>query len=77
MYTPNKPNVAIEQTNESIKELKKEIKDMSERVKQFDKEVKIKTIYINKEQKEYVDTLPPDAVARGIADELRIFTNRQ
>lgn len=77
VYTPNKPNVAIEQTNESIKDLKEEIKDMTERMKQFDKAVKVKTVYIKAEQEKYVDTLPPDDVARGVADELRIFTNRQ
>ena len=50
---------------------------MSERMSQIDKQVKIKTIYIRDEQAKYVDTLPPDDIARGIVDELRLFTDRQ
>lgn len=77
VFPSNVPSVAIQQTDNEIQELKDEITMLQERVKNFDKEVKIKTVVIRTEQAKYVESLPPDDIARGIVDELKLFTDRQ
>lgn len=77
IYPPYVPVAVMHQTNEHIASLKNEVAGLQERVKNFDKEVKIKTVVIRTEQAKYVESLPPDDIARGIVDELKLFTDRQ
>lgn len=73
IYVPVPPQVAI--TDTALEQAKKENADMKRRIEEFEKQVKQGAKEIRIKEREAVDTLPPDAVAISVADELRLFLN--
>ena len=71
IYPPVPPHVEI--TNQALEAAKQENADMKRRLDELEKRVKLESKQIKVQEREKVDAMPPDAVARAIADELRIF----
>ena len=69
---PNEPP-QVEVTNQALEVVKKENADMKRRLDELEKQVKAESKQIRQEERAKVDSLPPDAVAGAIADELRLF----
>lgn len=69
---PNEPP-QVEVTNQALEAAKKENADMKRRLDELEKQVRQGAKQIKQEERAKVDSLPPDAVAGAIADELRIF----
>ena len=69
---PNEPP-QVEITNQALEAAKKENADMKRRLDELEKQVRQGAKQIRQEERVKVDSLPPDAVAGAIADELRIF----
>ncbi len=69
---PNEPP-QVEITNQALEVVKKENADMKRRLDELEKRVKAESKKIKVQEREKVDTMPPDAVAGAIADELRLF----
>lgn len=71
IYPPEPPQVEI--TNQALEVVKKENADMKRRIDELEKQVRQGAKQIKVQEREKVDAMPPDAVARAIADELRLF----
>ena len=71
IYPNESPQVEV--TNQALEAAKKENADMKRRLDELEKRVKAESKQIKVQEREKVDAMPPDAVARAIADELRIF----
>ena len=71
IYPPEPPQVEI--TNQALEAAKKENADMKRRIDELEKQVRQGAKQIKVQEREKVDAMPPDAVARAIADELRLF----
>ena len=69
---PNEPP-QVEVTNQALEAAKKENADMKRRLDELEKQVRQGAKQIKQEERAKVDSLPPDAVAGAIADELRLF----
>ena len=69
---PNEPPQVVT-TDEAIERVKQENADMKRRLDELEKKVKADTKKIKTQEREKVDSLPPDAVAGAITDELRLF----
>ena len=69
---PNEPP-QVEVTNQALEAAKQENADMKRRLDELEKQVRQGAKQIKQEERAKVDSLPPDAVAGAIADELRIF----
>ena len=69
---PNEPP-QVEITNQALEAAKKENADMKRRIDELEKQVRQGAKQIKQEERAKVDSLPPDAVAGAIADELRLF----
>ena len=69
---PNEPP-QVEVTNQALEAAKKENADMKRRIDELEKRVRQGAKQIKQEERAKVDSLPPDAVAGAIADELRLF----
>ena len=69
---PNEPP-QVEITDQALEAAKRENADMRRRIDELEKQVKQGAKQIRQEERVKVDTLPPDAVAVAIADELRLF----
>ena len=69
---PNEPP-QVEITNQALEVVKKENADMKRRLDELEKRVKLESKQIKVQERAKVDSLPPDAVAGAIADELRLF----
>lgn len=69
---PNEPP-QVEVTNQALEAAKKENADMKRRLDELEKRVKAESKKIKVQERAKVDSLPPDAVAGAIADELRLF----
>ena len=69
---PNEPP-QVEVTNQALEAAKKENADMKRRLDELEKQVRQGAKQIRQEERVKVDSLPPDAVAGAIADELRLF----
>ena len=71
IYPPEPPQVAA--TDEAIERVKQENADMKRRLDELEKKVKADSKKIKTQEREKVDSLPPDAVADSIVSELRLF----
>ena len=71
IYPNEPPQVAA--TEEAIERVKQENADMKRRLDELEKQVRQGAKQIRQEERVKVDSLPPDAVADAIADELRLF----
>ena len=71
IYPPEPPQVEV--TNQALEAAKKENADMKRRLDELEKQVRQGAKQIKQEERAKVDSLPPDAVAGAIADELRLF----
>ena len=71
IYPPEPPEVEI--TNQALDAAKQENADMKRRLDELEKQVRQGAKQIKQEERAKVDSLPPDAVAGAIADELRLF----
>jgi len=71
IYPPEPPEVEI--TNQALDAAKQENADMRRRLDELEKQVRQGAKQIKQEERAKVDSLPPDAVAGAIADELRLF----
>ena len=71
---PNEPP-QVEITNQALEVVKQENSDMKRRLDELEKQVRQGAKQIRQEDRVKVDSLPPDAVAGAIADELRLFLN--
>lgn len=71
IYPPEPLQVEI--TNQALEAVKQENADMKRRLDELEKQVRQGAKQIRQEERVKVDSLPPDAVARAIADELRLF----
>ena len=71
IYPPEPPQVEV--TNQALEAAKKENADMKRRIDELEKRVRQGAKQIKQEERAKVDSLPPDAVAGAIADELRLF----
>ena len=71
IYPNEPPQVAA--TEEAIERVKQENADMKRRLDELEKQVRQGAKQIKQEERVKVDSLPPDAVADAIADELRLF----
>ena len=71
IYPPEPPQVEI--TNQALEAAKQENADMKRRLEELEKQVRQGAKQIRQEERAKVDSLPPDAVAGAIADELRLF----
>lgn len=71
IYPPEPPQVEI--TDQALEAAKQENADMKRRLDELEKQVRQGARQIRQEERVKVDTLPPDAVAGAIADELRLF----
>ena len=71
IYPPEPPQVEV--TNQALEAAKKENADMKRRIDELEKQVRQGAKQIKVQEREKVDAMPPDAVARAIADELRLF----
>ena len=69
---PNEPP-QVETTNQALEAAKQENADMKRRLDELEKKVKADAKKIKTQEREKVDSLPPDAVAGAITDELRLF----
>ena len=69
---PNEPP-QVEITNQALEAAKQENADMKRRLDELEKQVRQGAKQIRQEERAKVDSLPPDAVAGAIADELRLF----
>ena len=69
---PNEPP-QVEITNQALDAAKQENADMRRRIDELEKQVRQGAKQIRQEERVKVDSLPPDAVAGAIADELRLF----
>ena len=69
---PNEPP-QVEITHQALEAAKKENADMKRRLDELEKQVRQGAKQIKQEERAKVDSLPPDAVAGAIADELRLF----
>ena len=69
---PNEPP-QVEVTNQALEAAKKENADMKRRLDELEKQVRQGAKQIKQEERAKVDSLPPDAIAGAIADELRLF----
>ena len=69
---PNEPP-QVEVTNQALEAAKKENADMKRRLDELEKQVRQGAKQIKQEERAKVDSLPPDAVAVAVADELRLF----
>ena len=63
----------VEVTNQALEAAKKENADMKRRLDELEKRVKLESKQIKVQEREKVDSLPPDAVADSIVSELRLF----
>ena len=63
----------VEVTNQALEAVKKENADMKRRLDELEKKVKADAKKIKTQEREKVDSLPPDAVAVAVVDELRLF----
>ena len=63
----------VEITNQALDAAKKENADMKRRLDELEKKVKADAKKIKTQEREKVDSLPPDAVADSIVSELRLF----
>ena len=75
IYPPEPPQVEI--TNQALEAAKKENADMRRRLEELEKQVRQGAKQIRQEERAKVDSLPPDAVAGAIADELRLFLDSE
>ena len=71
IYPNEPPQVAV--TEEAIERVKQENADMKRRLDELEKQVRQGAKQIRQEERVKVDSLPPDAVAVAITDELRLF----
>lgn len=71
IYPPEPPEVEI--TNQALDAAKQENADMRRRLDELEKQVRQGAKQIKQEERAKVDSLPPDAVASAVADELRLF----
>ena len=71
IYPNEPPQVAA--TDGAIEQVKQENADMKRRLDELEKKVKADAKKIKTQEREKVDSLPPDAVAGAVADELRLF----
>ena len=71
IYPPEPPQVEI--TNQALETTKQENADMKRRLDELEKKVKADAKKIKTQEREKVDSLPPDAVADSIVSELRLF----
>lgn len=71
IYPPEPPQVEI--TDQALEAAKKENADMRRRFDELEKQVRQGAKQIRQEERVKVDSLPLDAVATAITDELRIF----
>ena len=71
IYPNEPPQVAA--TDGAIEQVKQENADMRRRFDELEKQVRQGAKQIRQEERVKVDSLPPDAVADAIADELRLF----
>ena len=69
---PNEPPQVVA-TDGAIEQVKQENADMRRRLDELEKQVRQGAKQIKQEERAKVDSLPPDAVAGAIADELRLF----
>ena len=71
IYPSEPPQVEI--TNQALDAAKQENADMKRRLEELEKKVKADAKKIKTQEREKVDSLPPDAVAVAIVSELRLF----
>ena len=71
IHPPEPPQVEI--TNQALETTKQENADMKRRLDELEKKVKADAKKIKTQEREKVDSLPPDAVADSIVSELRLF----
>ena len=71
IYPPEPPQVEI--TNQALEAAKQENADMKRRIDELEQKVKADAKKIKTQEREKVDSLPPDAVADSIVSELRLF----
>ena len=69
---PNEPP-QVEVTNQALEAAKQENADIKRRLDELEKQVRQGAKQIKQEERAKVDSLPPDAVAGAIVDELRLF----
>lgn len=63
----------VEITNNALETAIKENADMRRRIDELEKQVRQGAKQIRQEERAKVDSLPPDAIATAVVDELRIF----
>ena len=63
----------VEITNNALETAIKENADMKRRLEELEKQVRQGAKQIRQEERAKVNSLPPDAVAGAITDELRLF----
>ncbi len=71
IYPPEPPQVEI--TNQALEAAKQENADMKRRLEELEKQVRQGAKQIRQEERVKVDSLPPDAIATAVVDELRLF----
>jgi hypothetical protein len=71
IFPPEPTQIVV--TDLALEQAKKENADMKRRLDELEKQVRQGAKQIRQEERAKVDSLPPDAVAGAIADELRIF----
>ena len=71
IYPPEPPQVEV--TNQALEAAKKENADMKRRIDELEKQVRQGAKQIKQEERAKVDSLPPDAIATAVVDELRLF----
>lgn len=67
------PKPQMEVTDKAIGQAREENTAALRRLDELEKTVKKEVQVIRVREREYVDSLPPDAVAAALTDELRIF----
>ena len=71
IFPPEPTQIVV--TNQVLDAAKQENADMRRRLDELEKQVRQGAKQIKQEERAKVDSLPPDAVAGAIADELRLF----
>ena len=69
------PTAQIHATDQAIEQAQKDNNDMIRRLDEIEDKVQQGAKAVQQRERKSVDSLPPDAVATAIVDELRLFLN--
>ena len=70
-YTPSPPET--KRTDAALEEALHENEVLKQRLKERDAELRKKVVVVREETRKMVESLPPDAVAGGLNDELAVW----